>query len=320
MCVVKSSKHHAYHHQCYCRFNRFTRQLVAVIYRYYCAYLWLPDGISDDGLPSRVRVKVVGVDDVADGTVKTRLEYNAGQCQPGEPTVIPAGHTTHVDGRVGSESAELELFASRRGRAGGVIHGQSGDAAPALDGRVVPPAVVQIMAGHQDLGAGTEVVPQPHGPFDHFQFEKIVRATIVRVHEQSVWRPRLKLHLQRAVHAGIPLAELAICGAVQHQRTCRAEQRGHAKHRGCHHPRGRRSRRCRRRRTACSHCGFISTDDRRRRVVMLLLSPPNTRLPKKKKQTKIVSVITGIRYNRRTQCARVQCYGYVYGLSLDLTS
>lgn len=90
------------------------------------------------------------------------------------------------------------------------------------------------MAGHQYLGTSAQVEPQPHGALDHFQLEKVVRATVVGVHEQPVGRPSLELHLQRAVDARVPLPELAI-GAVQHQTTGGAHHGGYAPDRDRRH-------------------------------------------------------------------------------------
>jgi len=148
-----------------------------------CTDLWLSGCISNGGLPSRVRIKVVGVDDVADGTAEPRLENDAGQRESGEPAIVPAWHAAHIHGRIGRQPAELQLFAGGRGRAGRIVHGQGGDAAAALDGRPVPPAVVQVVAGHQYLGTGAQVVPQSHGALHHFQLEKVVRTAVVGVHE-----------------------------------------------------------------------------------------------------------------------------------------
>lgn len=157
-------------------------------------YLRLSSGIRDCGLAPRVRIKLVGVHDVAYGASETRFEYNAGQCQPGEPAVVPAGHAAHVHGRVGGQPAELELLTRGRGRGGRVVHRHGGDAAAAFHGHAVPTAVAQVVAGHQYLSAGAQVVPQAHGALHDLQFEKIVRPAIVGVHEQPVGRPRLELH------------------------------------------------------------------------------------------------------------------------------
>jgi len=72
-----------------------------------CTDLWLSGCVGDGGLPPRVRVKVVGVDDVADGAAEPGLENDTGQREPGEPAVVPARHAAHVHGRVGRQPAEL---------------------------------------------------------------------------------------------------------------------------------------------------------------------------------------------------------------------
>lgn len=122
-------------------------------------HLGLCDGIGDSGLTPWERIKVVGVDNVANGAVEPRLEYDAGQSEPGEAAVVPSGHATHVHGRVGRQPAKLQLFAGRRSRACGVVHRQRGDSATAFHGHAVPSAVVQVVAGHQDLRASSQVVP-----------------------------------------------------------------------------------------------------------------------------------------------------------------
>lgn len=135
-----------------------TRNVLIMIIIWKCTDLWLSGRVGDGGLPSRVRVKFVGVDNVADGAAEPGLEYDTWQGEPGEPAVVPAGHATHVHWRVRRQPAELQLLAGGRGRAGRVVHGQGGDAAAALDGCPMPPAVVQVVAGHQYLGTGAQVV------------------------------------------------------------------------------------------------------------------------------------------------------------------
>lgn len=128
--------------------------------------LSLSSGIRDGGLAPGMRIKLVSVNDVAHGAGETWFEYDTGQCKPGEPPVVPSGHAAHVHGRVGGQAAELELLARGRGRGGRVVHRHGGDATAAFYGHAVPSAVTQVVAGHQYLGAGAQVVPQTHGALD----------------------------------------------------------------------------------------------------------------------------------------------------------
>lgn len=163
----------------------------------------------------------VGVHEIPNKSIESRLEYYAGQRQQCELAVVPARHTAHVDIRVPGELAELELLAARRGYRADTVHSQGSIFVAPGDLHFVPMTVAEIVADRDNLCAAAEVVPQPERALDQLHLEEVISAAVVCVKQQPVTLLGLEFKFQGAVQAGVPFAKLCIAGrrALQQKRT-----------------------------------------------------------------------------------------------------
>ena len=146
-------------------------------------------------LPPGHHVLPVGVHEIPDESVEPRLENHTGQRQQRQFAVVPAGHAAHVNVRIASQFAELELLAAGRGDRANSVHGQRGVFVAPGDLHLVPVTVAQVVADGDDLCTASEIVSQPERALHKFHLEEVVSAAVIGVQQQTVALFGLELEL-----------------------------------------------------------------------------------------------------------------------------